>query len=157
MNSDPVTNAGDDVPEHATGAARRRAGELSGRVLDVLRQSGAALTPTDVQRRLSAAGTGPLAYTTVVTILSRLHGQGLAERFRAGRAYAYRAVEASAVAARRMRRVLDDQPDHDAVLATFVNDLSPADERLLRALLRDIDAARDARPGADDRATSGNG
>lgn len=120
-------------------SARRRSGELSGRVSDILRQSTTALTPADVQHQLSAAGMGPLAYTTVVTILSRLHDQGLAERFRTGRAYAYLAVADSALAARRMRRVLDDQDDRDAVLANFVQDLSAADERRLRALLSDLD------------------
>lgn len=127
-------------------SARRRAGELSGRVLEVLRQSKRALTPADVQQRLSAAGTGPLAYTTVLTILSRLHEHGLTERFRAGRAYSYSAVDESALAARRMRRVLDDQADHDAVLANFVNDLSSDDERRLRALLGDLDAGRSGAP-----------
>ena len=125
-------------PDHDR-SARRRAGELSGRVLDILRQSTTALTPADVQHRLTAAGTGPLAYTTVVTILSRLHDQGLAERFRTGRAYAYLAVADSALAARRMRRVLDDQNDRDAVLASFVQDLSPDDEQRLRALLAELD------------------
>lgn len=120
-------------------SARRRAGELSGRVLEMLRESGTGLTPGDVQQRLNAEGTGPLAYSTVVTILSRLHEQGQAERFRSGRAYAYVAVAESALAARRMRRVLDDHADRDAVLASFVNDLSPADERRLRALLGDLD------------------
>jgi predicted transcriptional regulator len=156
MNSRPDSDAtGDEIPEVDTAgtdrSARRRAGELSGRVLEILRQSRAAVTPADMQRQLSAAGTGPLSYSTVVTILSRLHEQGLAERFRTGRAYAYLAVAESALAARRMRRALDDQADHDAVLAMFVNDLSPADERRLRALLGDLDPGR-----ADDGARGGN-
>jgi predicted transcriptional regulator len=135
-----------DRPHHASTPrpdrfARRRAGELSGLVLDILRQAGTGLTPAEVQQRLTEAGTGPLAYTTVVTILSRLHDQGLAERFRTGRAFAYLAVGASALAARRMRRVLDDQRDRDhrdAVLASFVHDLSADDERRLRELLGDL-------------------
>jgi predicted transcriptional regulator len=139
MESRPDGDIPADRPAGPDRSARRRAGELSGQVLAVLRRSAVALTPADVQRRLSAGGTGPLAYTTVVTILSRLHEQGLAERFRTGRAYAYLAVADSALAARRMRRVLDDQDDHDAVLANFVNDLSPEDERRLRALLGELD------------------
>lgn len=168
MDSHPDTDGaitGGDTPGgDAAGvdrSARRRAGELSGRVLEILRTSTAALTPADMQQRLSVAGTGPLAYSTVVTILSRLHEQGLAERFRTGRAYAYLAVAESALAARRMRRALDDQADHDAVLANFVNDLSPADERRLRALLGDLDpdddTRRGTRPGTDDGARDGNG
>jgi predicted transcriptional regulator len=115
---------------------RRRAGELSGLVADVLRAKGRALTPAQVQRELAAAGAGSLAYTTVVTILSRLHAQGLAERFRSGRAYAYRAVtDPARLAARRMRPVLDAENDRDAALASFVDHLSAHDERLLRELL----------------------
>ncbi|WP_246271983.1 BlaI/MecI/CopY family transcriptional regulator [Amycolatopsis acididurans] len=135
----------EDGGENVGRSARRRAGELSGQVLEVLRQATAALTPADVQRRLSAAGTGPLSYSTVVTTLSRLHEQGAVERYRTGRAFAYLAVADSALAARRMRRVLDDQADHEAVLATFVNDLSPADERRLRALLGDPDTGAGSR------------
>ncbi|MDT7633909.1 MAG: hypothetical protein QOI50_5839 [Pseudonocardiales bacterium] len=130
--------------EHGTGQAsagsdrapRRRAGELSGLVLDVLRTAGEALTPGEVQRRLTDAGSGPLAYTTVVTILSRLHAHGLAERFRTGRAYAYQAINDPArLAAGRMRRVLDGESNRDAALASFVDTLSSRDEHLLRELL----------------------
>jgi predicted transcriptional regulator len=89
-----------------------------------------------MQRRLTDAGSGPLAYTTVVTILSRLHAQGLAERFRTGRVYAYQAINDPArLAAGRMRRVLDGESDRDAALASFVDTLSSRDERLLRELL----------------------
>jgi predicted transcriptional regulator len=107
-------------------------------VLQTLRDAGTALTPAEVQRRLGSAGAGSLAYTTVVTILSRLHEQGMVERFRTGRAYAYLAISDSALAALRMRRMLDDQRDRDAVLTRFVHDLSADDERRLRQLLDDI-------------------
>jgi predicted transcriptional regulator len=134
--------AGDRVP-------RRRAGELSALVLEVLRQADQALTPARVQQRLAEAGAGPLAYTTVVTILSRLHTQGLLERFRTGRAYAYRAVtDPAALTARRMRRVLDTETprgaDREAALASFVETLPSRDERLLRELLSPgLDTAAD--------------
>lgn len=118
---------------------RRRAGELSGLVLQMLREAGVALTPAEMLHHLGEVGAGPLAYTTVVTILSRLHDQGLVERFRTGRAYAYRSIGDSALAARRMRRVLDDQRDRDAVLARFVQELSTDDERRLRELLNELD------------------
>ena len=118
---------------------RRRAGELSGLVLRTLREAGRALTPAEVQHHLGDAGAGSLAYTTVVTILSRLHDQGMVERFRTGRAYSYQTIGDSAFAARRMRRVLDDQRDRDAVLASFVQELSADDERRLRELLSELD------------------
>ena len=103
------------------GAHRRRSGELSALVLDVLRQAEAALPPGDVRDRLNAAGAGGLAYTTVVTILSRLHAQGLVERYRTGRAYAYVAVaDTTQLAARKMRKVLDSETDRDAASAPLL-------------------------------------
>jgi len=107
-------------------------------VLEVLRRTRRPLTPAEVRRHLATAGVGPLAYTTVVTILSRLLDHDQVERFRSGRTYTYRALVDTTLAARRMRRVLDDQDDRDgreAVLASFVQDLSADDERRLRALL----------------------
>ncbi|WP_019926041.1 BlaI/MecI/CopY family transcriptional regulator [Nocardia sp. BMG111209] len=119
-----------------SGRGRRRSGELSGLILGVLRAAGGELTPGEVCERLGAAGAPELAYTTVVTILSRLRSQGLLERRRVGRAYAYRAVaDPARLAAGRMRRVLDAEHDRDAVLASFVRELSADDERLLRELL----------------------
>jgi predicted transcriptional regulator len=115
---------------------RRRAGELSGLVLDILRAAGRPLTPSEVLDRLHSAGSGPLAYTTVVTILSRLHDQGIADRFRAGRAFAYQAAADEAqLAGRRMRRLLDAEADRAGVLASFVDGLSARDEEVLRELL----------------------
>lgn len=115
---------------------RRRAGELSGLVLEILRQAGGPLTPGQVLDRLQNDGSGPLAYTTVVTILSRLHDQGIADRFRAGRAYAYQAAADEAqLAGRRMRRPLDAEDDRAGVLASFVDGLSARDEQVLRELL----------------------
>lgn len=139
-------DSGDAKPRESDRLSRRRAGELSGLVLDVLRPAGAALTAAEVQRQLTELGAGPLAYTTVVTILSRLHAQGLVERNRAGRAFAYLAVADTTLAARRMRHVLDgqhDRRDRDEVLAHFVHDLSADDERQLRSLLRAISDGQD--------------
>jgi predicted transcriptional regulator len=79
---------------------------------------------------------GELAYTTVVTILSRLHVKGVLERTRAGRAYAYAPVaDEPGLAARRMASVLAAEPDREAVLARFVSGLSTSDEQLLRRML----------------------
>jgi predicted transcriptional regulator len=120
----------------AVAAPRRRAGELSRLVLEALSQAGRPLSPGEVLDRLQAAGGGPLAYTTVVTILSRLHAQGIAERSRAGRAYAYSAAGGQAqLTARQMRRLLDAEDDRAGALASFVDGLSARDERVLRELL----------------------
>ena len=131
----------------AAASPRRRAGELSSLVLEALRQADRALTPGEVLEWLQAAGAGPLAYTTVVTILSRLHAQGIAERSRAGRAYAYSAAAGHAqLTARRMRRLLDAEDDRADVLASFVDGLSARDEQVLRELLGP-DLAAGPQPG----------
>jgi predicted transcriptional regulator len=113
-------------------AARRGAGELEAEVLAVLQAAGTALPPGEVRDRLG----GDLAYTTVVTILSRLHAKGVLGRRRAGRAYVYEPVtDEPGLAARRMSRLLDAEADRETVLARFVSGLSDTDEELLRRML----------------------
>jgi predicted transcriptional regulator len=112
---------------------RRAPGELEAQVLAVLWNADGPLAPAEVRERLGAG----LAYTTVVTILSRLHEKGVADREKLGRSYRYRAVDDEpGLAARRMTKVLDGEPDRDSVLARFVSNLSESDEHLLRELLR---------------------
>ncbi|GHB10286.1 BlaI/MecI/CopY family transcriptional regulator [Streptomyces termitum] len=111
---------------------RRGQGELEAQVVTALRQAGGARTAGWVQERL---GTG-LAYTTVITILTRLYAKGAVSRERVGRSFEWTAVaDEAGLAALRMRRVLDAESDREAVLARFVTALSPHDERLLRGLL----------------------
>jgi predicted transcriptional regulator len=103
-------------------------------VLAVLWSREGPATAADVKQRLG----GGLAYTTVVTILTRLHDKGVVSRDKRGRSFAYAPVDDEAgLAARRMRKMLDTGPDHGRVLSRFVSTLSEADERLLRAMLRD--------------------
>src|SRR5215469_3558673 len=125
----------DQADDSAVAAAgRRAAGELEAAVLAVLQGAGAPLSPAEVRERIG----GSLAYTTVVTILSRLHVKGVLERHKAGRAYLYSPVaDEPGLAARRMARVLDGEADREAVLARFVSALSDSDEELLRRMLGD--------------------
>jgi predicted transcriptional regulator len=121
-----------DEAEGSGQAGRRAAGELEAAVLAVLQDAGSALSPAEVRERVS----GALAYTTVVTILSRLHAKGVLERHKAGRAFLYAPVaDEPGLAARRMARVLDGEADREAVLARFVSVLSDSDEELLRRML----------------------
>ncbi|MFE9042559.1 BlaI/MecI/CopY family transcriptional regulator [Streptomyces sp. NPDC007818] len=118
----------------ADGAAPRRRGQgvLETQVLAALRAAPGPVAAGWVQERLG----GDLAYTTVVTILTRLHVKGAVSRERSGRSFKWTAVaDEAGLAALRMRRVLDSEADREAVLASFVSTLSPGDERLLRALL----------------------
>jgi predicted transcriptional regulator len=79
-----------------------------------------------------------LAYTTVVTILSRLFDKGRLTRKRVGRGYAYAPVRDEASdTAERMVSLLHRGSDRRAVLARFVSELSDEDERLMQQLLRE--------------------
>jgi predicted transcriptional regulator len=113
--------------------ARRAPGTLEAEVLSVLWSSAEPLSPADVQARLE----NELAYTTVVTILTRLHDKGVATREKHGRSFRYDAVDDEAgLAARKMTKVLDGEPDRGSVLARFVTQLPESDEAVLRDLLR---------------------
>ncbi|MFE0652950.1 BlaI/MecI/CopY family transcriptional regulator [Streptomyces sp. NPDC059534] len=123
----------DRADDGAGSAPRRRAqGELEAQVLAVLREASEPVPVAWVRERLG----GALAYTTVITILTRLRAKGAVERERSGRSFRWTAVaDEAGLAALRMRRVLDAETDRQAVLASFVTALSPNDERLLRELL----------------------
>ncbi|MFJ1566543.1 BlaI/MecI/CopY family transcriptional regulator [Streptomyces erythrochromogenes] len=111
---------------------RRGQGELEGQVLAALCQAPGPVTAGWVQERLG----GGLAYTTVMTILTRLQAKGAVARERVGRSFEWMAVaDEAGLAALRMRKVLDAESDRQAVLASFVTALTPGDEELLRELL----------------------
>ncbi|MEU6969553.1 BlaI/MecI/CopY family transcriptional regulator [Kitasatospora aureofaciens] len=117
-------------PTAATGRGR---GELEAEILAALRQAAPdALTPGEVLERVDPK----LAYTTVVTALTRMHDKGQLNRAKRGRAFAYTATaDDTGLAARKMRRVLESGSDREAVLTRFVDELSDADEDFLRRLL----------------------
>ena len=124
----------------------RPRGALEREVLACLAAAGRPLTAGEV---LADLGDG-LAYTTVMTTLTRLHAKGVLTREASGRAYAYsltgslEAIPASLTAG-RMRRLLDAGEDRAGVLARFVADLGPDDERLQAA--RRPGPAREPRTG----------
>jgi predicted transcriptional regulator len=111
---------------------RRAKGDLEAEILAVLQEADGPLTPREVNDRLAR----PLAYTTVMTVLARLHEKGQAERERAGRGYAYSFLRDEAGRrAVQMRRLLGGEEQHADVLAHFVSELSPEDEDVLLRLL----------------------
>jgi predicted transcriptional regulator len=127
-----MRSGADQADDEGSVPGRRGAGELEAAVLDVLQHGGSPLSPAEVRERIG----GDLAYTTVVTILSRLHAKGVLDRRKSGRAYRYMPVaDEPGLAARRMARVLDEEEDREAVLARFVSALSESDEGLLRKML----------------------
>jgi predicted transcriptional regulator len=139
-----------------TAAGRRAAGALESAVLAVLWGAATALSPGEVREALSRtdANAAELSYSTVVTILTRLHEKGALFRERDGRAYRYAPVaDEAGLAARRLSQLLDRSANREAVLSRFVADLSERDEELLRTLLAGADSAMDA---ADSDAATGS-
>lgn len=111
---------------------RRAMGALETEILEVLWQADEPQTPGDV---LAALGSD-LAYTTVMTILTRLWEKGLAERVKAGRSYTYAATVSEAeLVASRMQRELSRSSDRLATMSQFVEGLDANDARQLLAML----------------------
>lgn len=126
------------------GQPGRSRGDLEREVIACLAAAGRPMTPGEVRAALPTE----LAYTTVMTTLSRLHAKNAIERTTQGRAYAYSLVGGAEAAranvtAHQMLKLLDDGSDRAAVLARFVDDLQPEDESLLADLL---DHGRPERP-----------
>jgi predicted transcriptional regulator len=122
------------VDEASGSTGRRGPGELESEVLGALWALGAPATAGAVRDNL----TGDPAYTTVLTILSRMYDKGLVSRERVGRSHRYAPVRDEAGhAAAGMRDLLEKGSDRAAVLARFVAELPAEDEQLLERLLRD--------------------
>ncbi len=120
---------------------RGRSGSLEAEVMAVLWAADGPLTPSDVQHGLGRE----LAYTTVMTTLTRLHAKGIVGREKSGRAYAYTPLQrAEDQAAQTMTDVLTRGADPAAVLTRFVDRLGPKEEALLRRLLEQEPAAPDS-------------
>ncbi|WP_369390923.1 BlaI/MecI/CopY family transcriptional regulator [Streptomyces sp. CG1] len=134
--------------DEAGGASGRRArGELENNVLAALWSADGPLTARQVLERLP----GDLAYTTVLTILSRLYDKGMLVRHREGRGYAYEpARDEASHTAQRMRSLLEGGSDREAVLTRFVSELSRRDEQLLHQLLSGYEG-RDGAGKLDDK------
>lgn len=115
---------------------RRVPGPLESAVMAVVTSADRPVAVAEVQRALP----GEPAYTTVMTTLSRLARKGALTQSRDGRAFKYLLAAppeavGDAVTARRMRRLLSDGSDSAGVLARFVAELNPDEERLLADLL----------------------
>ncbi|GAB3693087.1 BlaI/MecI/CopY family transcriptional regulator [Saccharopolyspora tripterygii] len=101
----------------------------------VLWQADSAMRVREVLAELNSGRDPALAYTTVMTVLSRLAKRGVAQRERAGRGYAYLPAVGSA-AEIGVRRLLNDYGE--AALVSFVDHVSE-DEHLRARLRRLVD------------------
>jgi predicted transcriptional regulator len=125
----------------------RARGSLEHEVLLCLAAAKGPLTAAAVQSEI-----GGLAYTTVVTTLSRLHGKAAIERTLRGRAYEYTLVGGTQAAqsnmtAHQMVKLLDEEADRASVLTRFVASLKPEDEQLLTDLLERASVADGSKAG----------
>ncbi|WNM35828.1 BlaI/MecI/CopY family transcriptional regulator [Streptomyces sp. Li-HN-5-11] len=121
-----------DGDTHHVRGSKLPNGAREAEILALLQRAEGALTPGEVTERLGSE----LTYSSVVTILTRMHVKQLLTRTRRGRAYAYApATDDAGFAARRMRTVLEERSDRQAVLSRFADGLSDSDAELLRQLL----------------------
>jgi predicted transcriptional regulator len=125
-------------------------GPLEGAVMDRVWKQG-PLTVRDIVDDLGR--TRGLAYTTVMTVMVRLHAKGLLERERNGKTYLYRATftrdEHRVHLSRNLARGLVSQFG-DAALVAFSAELDEVDAEH-RAALRRIAGRRPAKGSRDAR------
>ncbi len=80
------------MPESGGGGSML--GPLEAEVMAVLWQADVPLSVREVVERLNRGRVAPLAYTTVMTVLSRLAGKGILVREQQGRGFVYLSVVA---------------------------------------------------------------
>lgn len=117
------------------GGAGSVLGPLEADVMAVLWRAGEPLLVKEVVAKLNAGRDAALAYTTVMTVMSRLAAKGILARSRSGRRFVYAPVAADA-AEIAVRGVLAEFGD--AALARFVEraELDPRLRERLRRLMK---------------------
>lgn len=133
-----------ETPKHSANALPPgHLGELQTAVLQELWSAGEA-TVREVRDRLEAGGV-KLAYTTVLTVMTRLHARGLLTRVRQGRRDQYRpAVEAHELQAALLREAVDRllEAHGDIALAAFAARMRDGDPAALATLRELLDGGR---------------
>ena len=110
-------------------------GPLEAEVMEILWAADEPMTVRQLLERINKRRKPPLAYTTVMTIMSRLVEKEILSRTKQGRGYVYQAA-ASDPAAIAVRSVMRDFGD--AAWAHFVDE-ARADPEALRRLQRLLD------------------
>lgn len=122
-------------------------GDLEAAVLEVLWGSASALSVRDVLGRVRRRPA--LAYTTVMTVLDRLHDKGLVVREKQGRAFHYAAAMSREAwfGQRAAEALAGAATDHDeAVLMAFLDSTARSNPELLDKLEELIAARRGGKP-----------
>ena len=110
-------------------------GPLEGELMEILWSAKRPMTVREVLELANGRRTEPLAYTTVMTVMSRLADKGALARRREGRSFAYEPTGADA-AAIAVRQVVRDFGD--TAVAHFMEE-ARADPELRRRLKRLLD------------------
>ena len=100
-----------------SGGGSSALGPLEAEVMAVLWDTDGPVSVREVEQRLNTGRAAPLAYTTVMTVLSRLAGKAILVRARQGRGFVYSPMVAD-TAEIAVRGVLAEFGD--AALARFV-------------------------------------
>lgn len=100
--------------------------------MDTVWAAGAQVSVREVMVALNEARSEPLAYTTVMTVMSRLAQKGALARHQAGRGYLYEATasDSAGIAVKNVIRLYGDE-----AVAHFV-DQARGDPELLRRMER---------------------
>lgn len=122
---------------------RKILGDLEADVMEVIWARGQA-TVHDVHRELDAADR-ELAYTTVMTVMSRLADKGLLEKHKDGAAYVYMPAASKEEFTRRtvgtvLSELLDDF--NAPVMSQFVELVGEQDDAAIEALAKAIEEKR---------------
>jgi predicted transcriptional regulator len=109
----------------------REFGQLEKAIMDVVWSSDRPQRVREVRERLRYGR--PVAYTTVMTVMDILHGKGVLQRQKQGRAWLYWPAEAREDHdARLMAEVLRSGGDHQVTMRRFVERVSDDEMACLR-------------------------
>lgn len=110
-------------------------GDLEAAIMDIVWQRPDEITVREVWETLKPYR--PLAYTTVMTVMSRLVPKGILQVQRKGKADYYRATGTKEeLTAQLAQRAVQDVIAHfgDVAIAQFMNEIQTADPQRLKAL-----------------------
>ena len=127
-----------DRPAVAQQGAERHLGELEAEIMRVVWPRGEA-TVRDVLEALNAARERQVAYTTVMTVMSRLAEKGLLRRRLVGKAHHYEVAQTEeqflhAASRRLIRSLIDDFGE--VAIAEFLAELEQVEPERRRRLKR---------------------
>lgn len=117
----------------------RLLGALEARVMEVVWAAARPVTVREVLTRLNAGRDPGLAYTTVMTVMTRLVEKGVLARTLVGNAHAYRAAQdRDGFLRRSSERIVEELVADfgEVAIASFVEAIERVDPERLRALRR---------------------